>query len=181
MYDINLLPPELRPSEGISRKKLVLGFGVTTLVLFLGFFVLLPMAYYQAESEKIHHYSQEYALLQEKLQRVEFLEQKISRLGKEKEQLSRIIQKKSEWAKILNDFMDRIPQDVWLEHFAAGEDGTILMEGYSFSLASVGIMVDQLEQLSYTGLVTLVSAEQSLIRGIPVIKFSLTCQLRGAT
>lgn len=159
MNGINLLPTELRQDlpldwRGILPYVLVGGLIILAFsicLVFWGFNLILA----KQSAGLDYHLVQ----IQPKTKQAEVLQNNIVKLENQKKQLRTILENRKEWSRILGEINNILPQDVWFISLEVTEEGKLLLQGMAQDLISVGILVFELNKLSYFTKCELVKAE----------------------
>lgn len=115
MYNINLLPRELRPGNKINRQRLV----VKIILIFLA--VSLTGAYC-GFTYRLHSLQNEVANANEQLVKMRpqvnkalALKQERKRITATVNELQKLLDRRKTWSHVLSDINDILPEDVWLK------------------------------------------------------------------
>ena len=155
---INLLPPQMRQEEEGFPWAAALGFffacWLCTYLLVLGW-------------GEVHHRQKQIAASGEASARaVEILKEKkqaekqLASLQVELDSWQIESRRSSALAELLAQLRWRVPQSLWFDQLAIGQDGELQLRGVALSLASLSRFMAELEQFPALGEVTLLSTEQ---------------------
>lgn len=189
-YQVNLLPRELQAKPPPTGKKILLLVAVTILIggLLAGYTALLID--YQAKKQLGQ-------TLQQQLHTAQLVEQKIKEITAERSRVEQIasaqreiLAKDHNWFIILEHVNRCVPPQATLtnisliapkqEEESPQTSPVISLQGSSPDLTTIGLLLDNLEQLACFKQLSLSWASESVLATeVPVLTFQITAQIAG--
>ncbi|WP_366922501.1 PilN domain-containing protein [Metallumcola ferriviriculae] len=161
MAQINLLPIELRPKSPLNNPKVISAVLVGLLVIIAVTLVGGWFWYMNSLEQQLSQVQSQRKQLTTTLAKVDKLEKDIDNRQAEITQLQQITTNRLRWAQMLEDVEDNFPQKVWLQSLSTGDGGMLVIEGQSVALEDVGVLIHQLNDLSYFSTVVLNQMDQA--------------------
>lgn len=185
MPKINLLPAHLRSKMNIDFRHLTTR---TIVVLLLLLIVILYSVF-------LYHFNilkTEHRLISSELEKLYPQVIKVESLGEERlfaenklKGLKLVIEQRKQWSSILNDINHIVPRDTWLTAIVAHDkdqeneilSDTLIIEGKSYSITSVGVFLEKLKEMKYFESATIEKLSESSNENI--VTFSITSHTGG--
>lgn len=205
LYRVNLLPPELAPGPYIERRRLVYIIILTLACglagLGVGFFYFqLYVLQHELEATQA-----EFPALQETVTRVEALRTERQKLEKTSKTWESLLATHTPWRPVLDELARHLPVDMWLTKVEITYEAalappkpvtpegkqppgpqtplpkeeppnTLVLEGASRSVASLGVYVRKLSNLPFFSQVSLNEFRE---QADETLSFKITCKLKS--
>lgn len=178
MIRINLLPEEL-------QRKVAIRFNLWYLSIIPLFVVIIAGIMYLKQINRIKEVKNEIVKVEQELAKYKDVEEQLQRVKEDISQLETQIQfikekreKQKFWIGVLDRLTAVLPSDVWLQSLSLNPDGSINMQGETFSYNSVANLIKTLNNSTYFQNAQISSASKSYgtgMQGMNQVSFSLTC------
>lgn len=179
MYEINLLPEELRRSGrkllNVKTPGVILGTAFFILLSFY-LFLLINSHFLERTLESVKREVESYEIKEKEVIREQEL---LESLQKKKEEVRKVAQGRIFWSKFLIEIEDALPQDVWIKSIEIGPENKLKMVGISSSFERIGDFYVALKDVSLLRNVYLESVQErgKDESGKPVLEFTVTADI----
>jgi len=179
MYDINLLPEELRLSrEILPRRKLpYLMLGMALFALFSLYLFLLIHS--QVLENRLEHVKEQIEIYEGREKKVSQEQEILQNLQKKKEEVKMASESRIYWSKFLIEVEEALPAGVWLRSLEVGPENKLKIVGVSYSFESIGDFYVALKGVSLLENVNLESVQEKGENesGKSLLEFTITADV----
>ncbi|MDP3029123.1 MAG: PilN domain-containing protein [Deltaproteobacteria bacterium] len=180
MIKINLLPVRLAKKKENIRKQL-------SVCLLSVFFIVLAMAYlgisfsYQIKSltDDIGQVQNEIGTYNKVVQGLEEQKKQKDLIQKKLDVLGRLQRNKTGPVHMLDEISTKLPEKrLWLKAIKQNEN-KLLLEGVAMDNGTVALYMKSLAASPYFTNVDLINSAQETVKGVKLMQFSITCEIKG--
>jgi Tfp pilus assembly protein PilN len=179
MTEINLMPPVIVEKKKGQWRNVVIGLGLSAIVLSLAaWYAGIVMGVKQKE-EKLRKITEQIAELQPYLTEIRRLEADIMEMKKRVEVIIQLDKGRFVWAHLLDEMTMCIPSGLWLNTFTNTKGNELNLDGKAFDNFSIANFMNNLINSDTFTNIVLGRIESTKIREYPVKSFSIKCNFRG--
>ncbi|MGI6712977.1 MAG: PilN domain-containing protein [Bacillota bacterium] len=170
---INLLPPELRRRVNVDVNKFLKPTAIIALVVMVTISCLLFVWTFLLDWW-LKSTSNNLERIKPQIEQIQDYQDENKRLQIEISELEKVQNSKVKWAGILLDITEYVPQNMWIANFSYDQNGKIQIKGIAANLATVGVFLNQIEQLSYLSNLSLEKFSEVKLGSVSQVEFTLS-------